>query len=110
MLFVIHGYDRKPDGAEVRRRTRAAHLAFISSRTEIFRYGGALLDDAGRMVGSLMVLDLPDRAALDRHLAEDPYTRAGLYEPLHINETRQVLPEALPGFLAAELKRELAKA
>lgn len=76
----------------------------------IFRYGGALLDESGRMIGSLMLLDLPDRAALDRCLAEDPYTRAGLYDPLHINETRQVLPEATPGFLAAELQRERTKA
>lgn len=109
MLFVLHGYDRKPDGAEVRRRTRAAHLEFISTRTHIFRYGGALLDEAGKMIGSLMMIELPDRAALDRYLAEDPYTRAGLYDPLHINETRQVLPEVTPGFLAAELQRERAK-
>jgi uncharacterized protein YciI len=76
----------------------------------MFRYGGALLDDDGRMVGSLMMLELADREALDRFLKEGPYSRAGLFDPLAVRQTRAVVPEPEPGFLAAEFAKEEAAA
>ena len=82
MLFVLMGIDRPGDGAEVRRRNRAAHLQFVVENEDKFRYGGALLDDTGRMIGSLMMVELGDRAALDRFLTEEPYSRAGLLSPI----------------------------
>jgi hypothetical protein len=109
MLFVLMGYDRPGDGAEVRRRSRAAHLRFVVENESVFRYGGALLDDGGRMVGSLMMVELPDRNALDRFLKEEPYSQAGLFAPYFVHQTRQVVPQPEPGFLAAELAKEEAK-
>jgi len=109
MLFVLMGIDRPGDGAEVRRRNRAAHLQFVVENEDKFRYGGALLDEGGRMVGSLMMVELGDRAALDRFLAEEPYSRAGLFEPYTILQTRRVVPQPESGFLAAELAREKAQ-
>src|SRR5690242_5841911 len=100
MLFVLFGHDRPGDGAEIRRRNRAAHLEFVAKDPSIFRYGGALHDEAGKMVGSLMMVELPDRAALERFLKEEPYSRSGLFEPYIIRETRQVVPEPEPGFVA----------
>jgi len=60
------------------------------------------------MVGSLMMVELPDRAALDEFLRAEPYSRAGLFEPYVVRETRQVVPQPQPGFLPAELAREKA--
>jgi len=110
MLFVLMGMDRPDDGAEIRRLNRAAHLQFVVEHKGDFRYGGALLDDDGKMIGSLMMVELPDRAALARFLAEEPYSRSGLFEPYVIRETRQVVPEPRPGFIAAELAKETARA
>ncbi len=109
MLFVLMGFDRPADGAQVRRQNRAAHLQFVVENEDKFRYGGALLDDGGNMVGSLMMVELRDQAALDRFLREEPYSRAGLFEPYTILQTRQVVPQSAPGFLAAELKREKSR-
>jgi len=106
MLFVLMGLDRPGDGAEVRRQNRADHLQFVVENEDKFRYGGALLDDNQKMVGSLMMVELPDRAALDEFLKTEPYSRAGLFEPYIVRETRQVVPQRQPGFLAAELARE----
>jgi uncharacterized protein len=106
MLFVIHGHDRLNDGAALRRRIRAAHLRFVLANPGVFRYGGPLLDDEGQTVGSLMLVDLPDRKALDRFLQEEPYCRNGLFAPLHVHPSRQVVPEIAPGLLAKELARE----
>lgn len=109
MLFVLCGMDKPGIGARIRRENRAAHLEFVTRNPGVFRYGGALLDDDGGMAGSLMMVELPDRAALDRFLAEEPYSKAGLFEPYIVREYRQVVPEPTPGFVAAELARERAK-
>jgi hypothetical protein len=75
MFFVIIARD-KADPA-LRLEARADHLAFVAGRQDQFVYGGPLLED-GRMVGSILVLDLPDRAALDAYLRE----RRDLREPM----------------------------
>lgn len=109
MLFVLCGMDKPGVGAQLRRENRAAHLEFVTRNPGVVRTGGALLDDDGAMAGSLMLVELPDRAALDRFLAEEPYSKAGLFEPCIVREFRQVVPEPTPGFIAAELARERAK-
>lgn len=109
MLFVLLGMDRPGDGAAIRAATRAAHLRFVSENMDKFRYGGALLDDSGKMVGSLMMVELPDRQALQQFLQTEPYSRSGLYDPYIVRETRQVIPEPTPGFVAEELAKEMAR-
>jgi len=105
-MFVIHGHDRAGDGADLRRRSRAAHLRYVLDDPGILRFGGPLLGEDGPTVGSLTLVDLPDRAALDRFLREEPYCRGGLFDPLFVHPSRQVAPEIAPGLLAAELARE----
>jgi uncharacterized protein YciI len=105
MNFVVLGRD-VPGGAP-RRRQRAAHLSYISGRQDLIVYAGPLLDD-GRMIGSLFVFDVADRAALDAHLADDPYFREGVFESVEIWESRWMVPEREEGFLAAEAERARA--
>jgi uncharacterized protein YciI len=38
------------------------------------------------MAGSLFILDLPDRAAVQAFNAADPYTRAGLWGRVDVRE------------------------
>ena len=81
MLFVVFGLDRPGDGAKLRRQTRGRHLQFVTDHPGVIRNGGALLAEDGTMAGSLMIVDVPDRAALERFLTEEPYCRSGLYQP-----------------------------
>lgn len=48
MLFVLVGLDRKDGGADIRHRTRADRLRFVTQNEHLFRYGGALLGDDAR--------------------------------------------------------------
>ena len=54
------------------------------------------------MVGSVMVLDLPDEAAVRAWLAEDPYTKEGVWQDVAILPGRvaplpyRPLPGAVP--------------
>lgn len=107
MEFVLYCLDKAGHAAQ-RTQLRTAHLAYAAGRQSAFRFGGPLLDDRGQPVGSLMILDLPDRAALDAHMQGDPFFSQGLFEAVTIWATRQVMPERDPGALAQE--RQAAQA
>ena len=105
MLFVVYGKD-KP--GTLRRELRAEHLSHILRHPHRYRFGGPLIDDAGKVIGSLILMEVEDRAELERALAADPYFRGGLYGSLEIHATRQVIPELASGQLLAELEKERA--
>lgn len=85
--FIFHGLD-KPGALALRMATREAHLAYVAQNKAAVPFASPLLDEAGDMVGSLIALDLPDRAAAERWHAEDPYTKAGLWQSVDIKVLR----------------------
>ncbi|MBX9633343.1 MAG: YciI family protein [Magnetospirillum sp.] len=94
MLFMFHCTD-KAGAAEVRAGNRAAHLDYLEAHKEqIFAAGPLLGDDGASMVGSLLVLDFPDKAAAEAFAANDPYAKAGLFETVEIRAWRRVFPKA----------------
>ena len=107
MEFLIIGLDRA-DAGDLRNRLRTPHLEFVSDKQHHIKFGGPILSDDDRMVGSVLILDFPTRADLDAHLAEDPYFTSGLFEAVFIRRTRQVVPEIEPGSLAREIQRQTA--
>lgn len=102
MHFVVIARD-EPTGS-ARPRHRADHLDFVAERQGDIVYAGPLIED-GRMIGSLFVFDLPDRAALDAYMADDPYFTAPIFESVQVFESRWMVPEHEPGFLKAEAER-----
>jgi hypothetical protein len=86
-LFVLNCVD-KPNALEVRMGAREAHLAYVSERIGQVKLGGPLLDDNGDMAGSLLILDVPDRAAAEAFTANDPYAKAGLFQRVEITPFR----------------------
>jgi uncharacterized protein YciI len=105
--FVVIGKD-KP-GGELRRKHRAAHLEFIADHQAPVVYAGPLIED-GRMVGSIFVFDVEDREALGAHLARDPYFAEGIFETVEVYESKRMVPEREPGFLAAEAEKARSQA
>jgi hypothetical protein len=57
---------------------------------------GALLGAGDEMIGTLALIEAPDRGGLDRALSEDPYNREGLFETAIANGTEKKLPEPAP--------------
>ncbi len=80
----------KPGALDTRKATREAHLAYVAE-TGCVVLAGPLLDDAGEMAGSLIVLDLPDIDAAKAWGALDPYTLAGLFESVRLQEWKKVI-------------------
>jgi uncharacterized protein len=90
MLFALICID-KPGALEVRMGAREAHLAYVRGKLDQLKLGGPFLDDKGDMAGSMMVVEAPDRAAVEAFSRDDPYTKAGLWERVEIRPFRLTL-------------------
>ena len=89
MPFVLICRD-KPGALQIRMDNRAAHLAYIDA-TNVVSLAGPFVDDAGKSTGSLIVLDLADKAAAEAWAAGDPYAKAGLFESVTVQGWKKVI-------------------
>jgi hypothetical protein len=89
--YLVLAYDGTDSGAPARRQAaRPDHferLTQMAERGEI-RAGGAILDDAGGMIGSVAFVEFPSRAELDRWLATDPYATRGVWQRIEVRPFR----------------------
>ncbi|MEQ1899949.1 MAG: YciI family protein [Devosia sp.] len=78
--FAFYALDR-PGMSERRKELRAAHRERLRRHDYpvTVHLGGPLLDDDGGMIGSLLIIEAADRAAVDRYLAGDLYVLAGIF-------------------------------
>ncbi len=79
----------KAGALQTRLDNRAAHLAHIES-SGVVEMAGPFLQD-GAMVGSLIILDVPDMAAAEAWAANDPYAQAGLFQSVTLREWKKVI-------------------
>jgi len=91
MQFLLLAYDGTDDAATERRMSvRQEHLdkiAYLKKSGE-FIAGGAILDDEGKMIGSMVLYEFPDRAALDEKLKDEPYFTKGVWKSVEIRPFR----------------------
>jgi hypothetical protein len=91
MQFLVVAYDgTDPDHGQRRQRARDAHLAAAARLKTLGQLviGGAILDEAGAMIGSALIFDFPEREALDRHLATDPYVVQKVWQRIEVRPFR----------------------
>lgn len=88
LLVALDGIDDK--ALERRLKVREEHLKKINvlKKNGEFKFGGAILDDDGKMIGSMIVYDFPDREALDAILENEPYITGGVWEKIDIRPFR----------------------
>jgi len=82
-----------PGMAERRLEVRPAHKAYLGAVADRIAFAGPLLDDAGAMSGSLLVVDFADRAAALAWLGAEPFTRAGVYGTSEVTAFRNLWPQ-----------------
>lgn len=80
----------KPGQLETRKANREAHLAYIAE-TGVVEQAGPLLDENEEMIGSLIILDVPDVAAARHWGGNDPYFQAGLFESVTLHRWKKVI-------------------
>jgi len=82
-----------PGMAARRLEIRPEHKAYLAAVAERIAFAGPLLDDAGAMTGSLLVIDFADRAAALAWLEAEPFTRAGVYGSRQVMAFRNLWPQ-----------------
>jgi len=85
-LFAITCKD-KPGALDTRLATRPVHLDYLNQSTGL-KLAGALLDDAGSPIGSLLIVEADDLAAAQAQADNDPFTKAGVFESVEVRPWR----------------------
>ena len=91
--YVITAYDGTDSDALARRMAaRPAHLESIRPLRDAghFIEGGAILNEAGQMIGSVLIMAFPTRDDLDKWLANDPYTTGEVWQQVEVRPFRRV--------------------
>ena len=89
MQFIITAHDG--EGMLARRlEVRPQHLENMGKIKGKVLCAGGLLDEEGKMKGSVLVLEFPDRASLDEYLESEPYIREKVWEKVEV-ETMNVV-------------------
>jgi uncharacterized protein len=107
MRYVLLCWFRPGAYAEVK-PLREKHYEFLARYQSEIVEGGPLLDDDDAPAGMLMVVDRPSLVAAREFIADEPYTKHGLFESVSIRQWSRVLPEPTPGYVRGELEKERA--
>lgn len=98
--YVIIAWDGIDEEAAARRQAaRPRHLATVA---EMFadgrmKEGGAILDSTGKIIGSVCIVEFPDRAGLDEWLLNDPYITDKVWESVELFDFRCAPREKMNG-------------
>jgi hypothetical protein len=91
MQFLLLAYDgTDPEALQRRLNVREEHLKRISllKSSGEFLFGGAILDNNGKMIGSMIVYDFPDLQSLEEKLKDEPYLTEKVWEKTEIQPFR----------------------
>ena len=88
MQFIVKAYDG--DGMlDKRMAVRPRHLEGMKKLGRQIICAGGLLDEEGKMKGSVMVIDFATRELLEEYLKSEPYIQANVWadvkaEPMNV--------------------------
>ncbi len=90
MQFIVRACDGE-GMLEKRMAVRPRHLEGMKRMSAHIICAGGLLDEEGKMKGSVLVLDLEDRAALDEYLENEPYVLEHVWEKIEVERMNVVI-------------------
>jgi uncharacterized protein YciI len=91
MQFLLIAYDgTDPEALQRRMKVRGLHFEKIGTlkKKGEFLAGGAILNEKGDMIGSMIVYEFPDRKSLDNKLKDEPYITEGVWKQIEIKPFR----------------------
>jgi len=104
MLYMLYGVDG-PDGAARRAVAREDHFAYLERHKDILVLGGATLkDEDDTRTGSVLIINVPNRAAADEFARDEPLRKAGVFKSYTVARMRrgQWNPAAAPATAQGE--------
>ncbi len=92
MQFIVKAYDGK-GMLEKRMAVRPRHLEGMARLGAHVVCAGGLLDDEGKMKGSVLIMDFQSREELDNYLANEPYVKEHVWEKIEVERLNVVIPK-----------------
>lgn len=89
MPYVIITKD-KPDSLALRNQVRPVHLDYlVANQHRLLAAGAQIEDDGSGGSGGVILVDTEDRAEAEQFIADDPFTKAGLFETIKVTRWRK---------------------
>lgn len=89
MLYIIYQEDG-PGSAAIRERVKQSHFDYLEKHKDILVLGGAMLaDDGPTRIGSVLIINVPNRAAAEAFSAGEPLRCAGTFKSVKITRMRR---------------------
>ena len=86
-LIIAHARPGRTAAHEALAEEHHRYLA-LDHREHLIAIGPLMSEDGATWTGTAMLVELPDRDAVEVLLAEEPYARAGLYQSIEIHVWR----------------------
>lgn len=99
MFQIVIARDGDDPEAKARRAAvRPSHLERIEPLVEAgnILVGGAILDEAGDMVGSVLLTRFESREAFDAWIDNDPYVTGGVWKDIEVRPYRPAVGSWMP--------------
>jgi len=90
MQYAIMAHDGK-DMLEKRLAVRQRHLENIARIKGKVICAGGILDEEGKMAGSVMILDFDSKELLDEYLKSEPYIQEHVWETVEVERMNVVI-------------------
>lgn len=90
MQVLLKAYDGE-GLLERRMEVRPRHLENMGKVNGKVICAGGLLDDEGKMKGSVMIMEFTDKAALDVYLSSEPYIIEHVWEKIEVEPMNVVI-------------------
>ena len=90
MQFLIKAYDGE-GMLEKRMEVRPRHLEGMKKLGRHIVCAGGLLDEEGKMKGSVLVLEFADRTELENYLASEPYMQEKVWDRVEVEVMNVVI-------------------
>ncbi len=80
----------KPNSAELRAKMRDTHVQYLTANMQKLLAAGALTaDDGTGGHGGILIVDTDERKEAEAFIANDPFTKAGLFEKVTVSRWRK---------------------
>ena len=90
MQFIVKAYDGE-GMLERRMKVRPRHLEGMARLGKHVICAGGLLNEEGKMKGSVLILDFDTREELDEYLKKEPYVQEHVWSKIEVERLNVVI-------------------
>ena len=90
MAYLITCKD-KENSIELRLSTREEHIKYLKTIKKKLILAGPILDKNDNPVGTVLIVDFDELAAVKKFLYDDPYSKVNLFQEVEITRFKKVI-------------------